>query len=71
MKNETIKLLKEEMGYTTEPEDKCKDCTHAKEDMNPFEDRSWDTWCHLNPTGKILVRESGRCNYFKLKTDKP
>lgn len=65
MKEELIKLIKEEINYTEET-NFCKDCQYYTSDPNPYVDGSWIPTCNAHDQlGDFTVDKRGHCDNFE------
>lgn len=66
LKEETQKVLKEEMGYIEEIH-QCSTCFFYKEIEDPYLDRSWLDTCNFNSIGSIDVKKTASCEHWRNK----
>lgn len=65
MKENVQKVIKIEMGYC-EDVCNCSTCYYYVEEAG-YDDRSWVDMCTFNTIGKIDVKKTASCNYWKQK----
>lgn len=67
MKAETIKALKEEMGYSDVPDATCSICAHCDQRGELGIDVDAHKVCTFNAIGEFTVTSKASCKFFTRK----